>query len=106
LATALAECSFGPEKIGADIDLATDVNSELLLFNESPSRILVATSDPESVLQRASGNNIEAVIRGRTKKSVLLIRNRADLFSAASVDRLRATWSGALEETLATTVFV
>ncbi len=43
LAIALAECSFGHAKIGADIHLHSDLVKEMLLFHEGPSRILVAT---------------------------------------------------------------
>src|SRR3954470_9602006 len=43
LAVALAEASFGPARIGADLELDSNLPSELALFHEGPSRILVAT---------------------------------------------------------------
>ena len=45
LAVALAECSFGPENVGAAVTLDSDLPPNLLLFHEGPSRILVSTAD-------------------------------------------------------------
>src|SRR4051812_35057256 len=61
LAVALAECSFGPTKVGADIELDSDLPSELALFHEGPSRILVATDHPQRVLHEANKKGVDAV---------------------------------------------
>src|SRR5262249_39569991 len=43
LAVALAECCFSAAGIGAQVDLASDLRPELLLFHEGPSRVLIST---------------------------------------------------------------
>src|ERR1044071_3642735 len=43
-AVALAECSFGPAEIGAQVDLHSNLRPEVLVFHEAPSRILISTS--------------------------------------------------------------
>ena len=48
LAVALAECSFGPAGIGAQIDLDSDLRPELLAFHEAPSRILISTANAQA----------------------------------------------------------
>ena len=41
LAVAIAECTFGG--VGAKIEVDWDIRSELLLFHEGPSRVVVST---------------------------------------------------------------
>ena len=48
LAVALAECSFGPAEIGAQVDLVSHLRPEVLMFHEAPSRILISTANPET----------------------------------------------------------
>src|SRR6185437_4628220 len=69
LAVALAECCFGPRDIGADVSLDSDLQPEILLFHEGPSRILVSTGDPQKVFSAARKNRIEAVEIGVTLES-------------------------------------
>ena len=54
LAVALAECSFGPENVGAAVKLDSDLPPKLLLFHEGPSRILVSTANLEEVFRRGA----------------------------------------------------
>src|ERR1039457_4424258 len=61
LAVALAESSFGPAGIGAEIDLDSDLRPELLLFHEGPSRVLVSTAEPARIIEIAAGHAVEAI---------------------------------------------
>jgi len=51
LAVALAECCFdaGGVKIGASVRVDARLRADVALFSESPSRMLVATPEPETV---------------------------------------------------------
>jgi len=97
LAVALAECSFGPAKIGADIELDTELPSEQALFHEGPSRILVATSDPERVMQEARKHGVEAVQLGVTVSGIVRVSSRTSVLIDASVEELFEPWSSYLQ---------
>jgi phosphoribosylformylglycinamidine synthase subunit PurL len=106
LAVALAECSFGPDNIGAAVDLDSDLPLELLLFHEGPSRILVSTSDVEEVFRVARKNGIHAIEIGATLKARVAISNRNEVLIDDRVDELKGLWSGALEHLLHNSVAV
>ena len=93
LAVALSECSFGPATVGADIELDSDVPSELALFHEGPSRILVTTDNPERVLREAKQNGVEALSIGITISGILRVSQRGAVLIDASIDELREPWS-------------
>jgi phosphoribosylformylglycinamidine synthase len=100
LAVALAEASFGANGIGADIRLDSDRSQELVLFEESPSRILVSTSNPEAVRAAAAKNSVEALEIGATLKARVVIRNRTETWIDSSVGDLYSVWNNALEHLL------
>ncbi|HEX4809749.1 MAG TPA: AIR synthase-related protein, partial [Bryobacteraceae bacterium] len=100
LAVALAECSFGPAGVGADIQLSSDMAPELLLFHESPSRILVSTATPDAVFASAKKNSVEAVAIGVTLNESLIIRNKNAVLIHCPVKELESAWAGALEHHL------
>jgi phosphoribosylformylglycinamidine synthase len=100
LAVAIAECSFGPADIGADIVLDSDLRPELLLFHEGPSRILVSTADPRRVAEIAAKYNVEATDIGVTLESRVRIRNRNEILIESSVAELKDLWSHALPHLL------
>jgi phosphoribosylformylglycinamidine synthase len=106
LAVALAECSFGPHEIGADIRLDSDLQPELLLFHEGPSRVLVSAPDADRIFAVAKKNNIEAVRIGVTLESRVTIRNRNEILVDSRVDELKNAWSNALEHLLHNPVMV
>ncbi len=106
LAVALAECSFGPAKIGGEIKLESDLPPELLLFHEGPSRILVSTASPDRVLAAAQKNNIEAVKIGVTLEARVIVRNYEEVLIHSRVDELFQDWDRALEHLLQTPVLV
>lgn len=96
LAVALAELSFGPAKIGADIELQSDLPSELALFHEGPSRVLVATDDPRRVLREAQKNEVEAVAIGVTVSGIVRVSRRNAVLIEVRIDELMEPWSGYL----------
>jgi len=100
LAVALAECSFGAPGIGAVIDFDSGMPPELLLFHEGPSRVLVATAEPEKVQEIAAGHGVEALRIGTTAEGQLTIRNRGTALIRAEVEALRKIFEGALENKL------
>jgi len=106
LAVALAECSFGAEGIGADVNLDSDLQAELLVFHEGPSRILVSTSTPELVFAAALKNKIQAVQIGVTLKARVTIRNRSETLIDCRVDELKDIWANSLEHLLHKPVLV
>ncbi len=105
-AVALAECCFGPEKVGADIRFDSDLQPELLLFHEGPSRVLVSTATPERVFASAKKNHVQATEIGGTLESRVTIRNRDEILIDCRIDELRDTWNSALEHLLHTPVLV
>jgi phosphoribosylformylglycinamidine synthase len=103
---ALAECSFGPAAIGADISFDSELTPELLLFHEGPSRILISTGEPEKVLAVAEKNHIQAVTIGVTLDSRVVVRNRDEILIDSRVDELKSSWTNALEHVLHNPVLV
>ncbi len=106
LAAAVAECSFGPESLGADIRLHSELKPELLLFHEGPSRILVSTDAPEKVLTSARKNGVEAIAIGVTLESRVIVRNRDEILIDSHVDELKDPWNSSLEQLLHNPVLV
>ncbi len=94
LAAALAECSL--EGVGAEVDLESALRPEYLLFHEGPSRILIATGQPERVERIAAAHGVEALRIGRTRAGVLRIGLRGRRLVDCSIERLRRPWESAL----------
>jgi phosphoribosylformylglycinamidine synthase subunit PurL len=100
LAVALAEASFGPKGIGADVTLDSDLPAELLLFHEDPSRILVSTAQPEAVYEAAKKNSVNAIEIGVTLRARMVIRNRTETLINVPIGDLYGLWNAALEHLL------
>ncbi len=98
LAVALAECTFGG--MGAAIEVDFDVRPELLLFDESPSRILVSTANAEEVKKIALFHGVESPRIGVTIKERLRIGNGPATLIDCSLDNLRGAWDQALNRSL------
>jgi len=98
LAVGLAECCAGG--IGASLAISSEFRSELALFHESPSRIVVSTNVPEAVERIAREHGVEAVRIGVTMKEKL----RIDLNGVTVVDlalgQIREARENALEDCL------
>jgi len=100
LAVALAECCFGASGVGAAVDLDSDLPPEILLFHEGPSRILIATAQPEQVARIARKYRVQAPVIGATMRGSLRIRRKGVVLVDCDVKSLRAIWEGALEKAL------
>jgi phosphoribosylformylglycinamidine synthase subunit PurL len=100
LAVALAESSFGPADVGAELDLDSTMRAELLLFHEGPSRILISTAKPEEVATIARKHNVEAPVVGATIKGRVVIRQRGKVQVDREAAVLKQSWAGALEKML------
>ena len=102
LAVTLAESSFGPDGIGARLELHSDAPSHYLLFGEAPSRILLSVppEDVSAVVELASRFNVEAPLVGETDaETISVCLNDADLFTTR-VDKMYEPWDTALERML------
>jgi phosphoribosylformylglycinamidine synthase subunit PurL len=97
LAVALAECSFGPAEIGAQIDLESNLRPEVLVFHEAPSRILISTTDPKRVTAIAKKFEVEAPVVGVTIEKGIEIRQRNVTLGAWDIAALKSAYESAFE---------
>ena len=102
LAVALAECCFGPEKVGARLAVATDLPAHVALFHEAPSRVLVSASAEAApdVLRIAGRHGVEAPIVGETAAAAITVEINGSAAFRAPVAELHAVWDTALERML------
>jgi phosphoribosylformylglycinamidine synthase len=100
LAVALSESSFGPARVGARLDLDSDLRAEFLLFHEAPSRILISTARPGEVAAIAARHHVEALSVGVTTERQIEIRNRNSTLICWDADRLSIAYTQALERKL------
>ena len=101
LGVALAECSFGPAAVSADVKLDSELRSELLLFHEAPSRVLISTGDGEAVRAIAAKHGVSAPVIGITCNKSLKVENRGKRLLDVDVGELRTKWESALPEMIA-----
>jgi phosphoribosylformylglycinamidine synthase subunit PurL len=99
-AVALAECSFGPARVGACVYLDEERPVQIALFHENPSRIIVSTSEPRKVQQIAQKNGVDCTQIGVTMKERIQISNRSEWLVDCSLDDLKHPWETALESRL------
>jgi len=100
LAVALAECCFSKAGIGAQVDLASDLRPEILLFHEGPSRILLSTANAHRVREIAEKHGVEAPVIGLTMEKGLEIRQRTQTLGAWDIGTLASTYGQSLEASL------
>jgi phosphoribosylformylglycinamidine synthase len=99
-AVALAEASFGPAHVGAEVTIPPADRPEFTLFHEGPSRILLSTSKLENVLEIARKNGVEALQIGVTMKERLRIHYGSETLLDCDLSELREPWESSLEQTL------
>jgi len=100
LAIALCESSFGAAAIGARVDIPASGRPEFTLFHEGPSRVLVATSQPDKVVEIARKNLVEAPRIGVTMKERLRIDCGSETLLDCDLTELRQPWETSLERLL------
>ncbi len=94
-----AESTFGPERMGARLEIDTDAPAAFALFHEAPSRVLISVTPDNlrAVQQIAAEAAAPALIVGRTGGDRLeMVVNGEELCSTAVSDLYRA-WDTALE---------
>ena len=105
LAVAIAELCFsslGREAIGAAVDLGDALTSTILLFSETPSRIIV-TFDPteeSSVRSIAENNKAPFQVIGRVGGNHLQFTAGNEMVVSASVAQLESAWRSGLTSKL------
>jgi phosphoribosylformylglycinamidine synthase II len=100
LAVALAECCFGAAGVGAQVDLASDLRPEILLFHEGPSRILISTAHPKRIAEIAGKHGVEAPAIGTTIEKGLEILQRSQTLGVWDIAALKSAYEHSLETQL------
>jgi phosphoribosylformylglycinamidine synthase subunit PurL len=105
LAVAIAESCFsslGRAAIGATVDLGDELASTILLFSETPSRIIVSfdPADEAAVKLIAENNNAPFVILGSVGGNQLKITTGGEKVVEAGVAQLESAWREGLESKL------
>jgi phosphoribosylformylglycinamidine synthase II len=97
LGVALAECCFGAD-IGAAVALDTELRSDIALFSESQSRILlsVAKENAEAVLALATELGVPAKVIGTTGGDRLVVNVNGGEAINAPLSDLKAAWKDAI----------
>ncbi len=101
LAVGLARCGFGPECMGARVEVTCDFASHFGAFHEAPSRVLLSVTEEsvEAVSRIAAGQAIPAPVIGETRLGDLSIQINGDTIHA-SIYELYETWDSSLERML------
>lgn len=105
LAVAIAEACFSSyrrEAIGCEVNLEGDLSQAVLLFAESPSRILLSATDENAarILELAQEQDIEAQIIGRTGGAALQIAVNGETIINRLVAEIEEVWRGVLPQAL------
>ncbi len=100
LAVAVAECSFGPNGIGAQLDIDSDIRPEFLAFHEAPSRILISTANPKRAAAIAESHGVAAPVVGVTIEKGIEIRQRSITLGSWEIAVLKQAYEQALETNL------
>jgi phosphoribosylformylglycinamidine synthase II len=104
LAVALAECAFRGEEpgLGGSFDLPGRLRPDVLLFSESPSRMVVTTRDEARLRAAAFRHRVPCVSLGTVGGDRLALLSGARVFVDLPVSRLHEEWMG-LERALGVT---
>jgi phosphoribosylformylglycinamidine synthase len=96
-AVALAECCFGPDGIGAQVDLDSDLRPEVLVYHEGPSRILLSTANAGRVADIAWKHGVDCPVVGVTMEGGMEIRQRGLTLGSWDIAALKSSYEHALE---------
>ena len=105
LAVTLSELCFsslGRNAVGADIQLDGELTSAVLLFSETPSRIVISfdATEEDNLRAIAKRNNAPFSIIGRVGGDRLRIKRDQEMIVDASVVQLESTWREGLSNKL------
>ena len=90
LAVALAECAFRGEEegLGGRFDLPGSLRPDVLLFSESPSRMIVTTQDEARLRAAAHRHGVPCARLGVVGGPVLALESGSRVLAQAEVGRL------------------
>ena len=99
LAVAAAESTFGPARLGARIEIETDLASAFALFHEAPSRVLLSVPEQNvaAVEKIAEEAGTPALAVGSTGGDALTFVLSGEELFATAVSDLHQAWDTALE---------
>jgi phosphoribosylformylglycinamidine synthase len=100
LGVTLAECSFGPAEIGAQIDIVSNLRPEVLIFHEAPSRILISTTQPKKIQAIAEKYEVLAPVVGFTIEKGIEVRQRNVTLGAWEIAALKTAYEGGFQALL------
>jgi phosphoribosylformylglycinamidine synthase len=101
LAVCLAECAFlGNRQIGCDLDFGEEMRTDVLLFGESQSRIVITLrpDDLDKLLGLARKKHVPAVILGETGGTDLVFHHQDREAVRVPVAEAYRAWKEALPE--------
>lgn len=98
LAVALAECCFGEEEMGAQVELNYEGRGDMLLFGEGSSRIIISVRDVNyrMIKRIAEKNRCPITPIGRVIRGFLRIRGYLEM----EIGSLKKVWERSLEDSL------
>jgi phosphoribosylformylglycinamidine synthase len=94
LAVALAECAFRGEEqgLGGRFDLPGGLRPDVLLFSESPSRMIVTTREEGRLRMAAERHGLPCHRLGTVEGQDLTLVSGGRVMASLPVDRLHAAW--------------
>ncbi|MBI3932497.1 MAG: phosphoribosylformylglycinamidine synthase subunit PurL, partial [Acidobacteria bacterium] len=94
LAVALAECAFRGEEpgLGGHFDLPAGLRDDVLLFSESPSRMVVSTADEARLLDLARRHGVPCTRLGSVGGGRLVLATGGRILVDVPVSRLHEAW--------------
>ena len=105
VACALAECGFGDQAMGADINLPNPdgIRSDFLLFGESQNLMVLSCSPDraETVRDRARKAGLDVSLIGTTRTDKLAVSIEGKTVLVGDMRDLHETWATSIERTLA-----
>ncbi|MCI0485664.1 MAG: phosphoribosylformylglycinamidine synthase subunit PurL [Blastocatellia bacterium] len=107
LAIALSECAFSSyrrQAVGFDINLEDDLPTAVLLFSETPSRIILSATDDdvEKIIETARKQDVDATLIGRTTGRQMTIKVNGRRLIDRPVADVEKAWRDALPRILET----
>ena len=101
LAVAIAECCIskgGRENVGAKIDMDDDMRSDILLFGETQSRIVITVEQGRitDIEMQARDMDVPCRVIGRVGGESLIIRHNSSVLINTPVPELEEVWRRAI----------
>ena len=105
LAVALAECCFGAPRgnapsLGADIVLESDIRPDVLLFGESPSRVIVSArpSEAPAIQKLAEGHGVPWLSLGTVGGKRFIVGSEKETWIDLDLKIMKEWWEKGFEK--------